>query len=113
VSSIPTLRRALAAVLAVAAAVYVGDYLYLRVRMRHPKPSDPIESMTRTRVLAIPQKNGKYDYQIDITQPTERLTCVHSLFPHYGDQPCWYLKPRLNRPVRVSSRGPKGPKGVG
>jgi hypothetical protein len=104
VSRFPTLRRSLAVVLALVVAVYVGDYLYLRLRMLHPKPSDPFESMTRTRVLAIPLKNGKTDYQIDLTQPSERLTCVHSLFPHYGDKPCWYLKPRLNEPIRVSSR---------
>jgi hypothetical protein len=99
-----TPRRSLALTLALAAAVYAGDYLYLRLRMVHPKPSDPFESMSRTRVLAIPRKNGGYDYQIDVTQPTERLTCVHSLFPHFGDRPCWYLKPRLNEPVRVGLR---------
>lgn len=57
--------------------------------------------MTRTRLLAIPKKNGKYDFQIDELQPTEALTCVHALFPHYGDKPCWYLKPRLNRPIAI------------
>ena len=82
--------------------VYAADYLYLRIRMRHPTPASPFESMTRTRVLAIPQKSGKLDYQIDQVQPVETLSCVHSLFPHYGDQPCWYLKPRLNRPIPVS-----------
>jgi hypothetical protein len=103
-----TLRRSLGLVLTVVVALYVADYLYLRLRMLHPTPSDPFESMTRTRVLAIPQKNGKTDYQIDLTQPSERLTCVHSLFPHYGDRPCWYLKPRLNDAVPVSSRGLAG-----
>ena len=85
-----------------AASVYAGDYLVLRVRMLRATPSEPFELMTRTRVLAIPQKNGKYDYQIDQAQPVEVLTCVHALFPHYGDQPCWYLKPRLNQPIPVT-----------
>lgn len=83
-------------------ALYAGDYLYVRVRMLHATPINPFETLTRARVLAIPQKNGKFDYQIDQTQPVETLTCVHSLFPHYGDPPCWYLKPRLNQPIPVS-----------
>jgi len=102
------LQWSLGALLALAAVLYGGDDAYVRLRMRHAKPGDPFESLTRTRVLAIPQKNGRYDYQIDRTQPTEQLTCVHSLFPHFGDQPCWYLKPRLNEPLRVS-RGTRSP----
>lgn len=95
-------KRVLFGLVAAFAAVYAGDYVYLRIRMLHPKPAIPFESITRTRVLAIPQKNGKFDYQIDQAQPVETLTCVHSLFPHYGDQPCWYLKPRINQPIPVS-----------
>ena len=95
-------QRTLAGILGIFALVYAADYLYLRVRMRHPTPNRPFESMTRTRVLAIPQKSGKFDYQIDQTQPVETITCVHSLFRHYGHQPCWYLKPRLNQPIPVN-----------
>jgi len=96
------LQRILAGLAGVLVLVYSADYLYLRIRMRHATPTIPFESLTRTRVLAIPQKSGKYDYQIDQVQPVENLTCVHSLFPHGGDPPCWYLKPRLNRPIQVS-----------
>lgn len=96
------LKRILAGLAVALIAIYAGDYGYLRVRMLHRTPTEPLESMTRTRVLAIPQKSGKFDYQIDQTQPVETLTCVHSIFPHYGDQPCWYLKPRLNQPIPVS-----------
>lgn len=94
--------RCLFPILALVACVYVVDYLVLRVRMLHATPASPFESMTRTRVLAIAQKGGKTDYQIDQVQPVETLTCVHSLSPHYGDQPCWYLKPRLNQPIPIS-----------
>jgi len=102
VTRLENVQRTLAGILGIFALVYAADYLYLRVRMRHPTPNSPFESMTRTRVLAIPQKSGKFDYQIDQTQPVETITCVHSLFPHYGDQPCWYLKPRLNQPIPVN-----------
>lgn len=99
---IQILKRILAGLVIAFLAVYASDYFYLRIRMVHRTPTNPFESMTRTRVLAIPQKSGKFDYQIDETQPVETLTCVHSLFPHYGDQPCWYLKPRLNQPIPIS-----------
>ena len=102
VQRVPILQRILAGLVGLVVLVYAADYVYLRIRMRHPTLTNPFESVTRTRVLAIPQKNGKFDYQIDQTQPVETLTCVHALFPHYGDQPCWYLKPRLNRPIPVS-----------
>jgi hypothetical protein len=94
--------RALASLLALVACIYVVDYLVLRVRILHTLPTSPFESMTRTRILAIAQKGGKTDYQIDQVQPIETLTCVHALFPHYGDQPCWYLKPRLNQPITIN-----------
>jgi hypothetical protein len=87
--------------LVLVACAYAADYLVLRIRMLHAMPTAPFESMTCTRILAIAQKGGKTDYQIDQLQPVETLTCVHTLFPHYGDQPCWYLKPQLNQPIPI------------
>jgi hypothetical protein len=78
---------------------YATDYLYVRIRMIHPKPADPFESMTTLRVLAIPEKNGKTEYEVDAQNPEQTATCVHSLFPHYGYSPCWYVKPRINQPI--------------
>ncbi len=94
--------RAFVMLLLTAASIYGGDYLVLRIRITRATATTPFESMTRTRVLVIPQKNGKFDYEVDQLQPQETLTCVHALFPHYGDQPCWYLKPRINQPIPVS-----------
>jgi hypothetical protein len=79
--------------------VYFGDYLYVRVRMLHPKPADPFESIKSLRILAIPEKNGKTEYEVDAQNPEQTVTCVHSLFPHYSYSPCWYVKPRINRPI--------------
>jgi hypothetical protein len=93
--------RAPAALLLLALVVYTADYVVLRVRMRQATPTMPFEMMTRARLLAIQEKGGKTDYQLDEVQPTETLTCVHALFPHYGDQPCWYMKPRLNQPIPI------------
>ena len=79
--------------------LYGSDYLYVRVRMAHPKVADPFESMKSLRVLAIPEKNGKTEYEVDALNPEQTVTCVHSLFPHFGYSSCWYIKPRINRPI--------------
>lgn len=79
--------------------LYFGDYLYIRIRALRPKPADPFESIKRLRVLAIPEKNGKTEYEVDAQNPEQTVTCVHSLFPHDGYSPCWYAKPRINRPI--------------
>lgn len=92
-------KRALIAILTALAICYVGDYFWFRVRMIHPKPADPLESMKALRVLAIPEKGGKTSYEIDQQNPEQTVTCVHSLFPHGGSSPCWYVKPRLNQPI--------------
>ena len=92
-------KRAILLVAGCAAIVYGADYLYFRFRMLRPKPADPLESITALRVLAIPEKNGKTEYEVDAQNPEQTVTCVHSLFPHEGCSPCWYVKPRINRPI--------------
>ena len=85
----------------VLALLYGSDYLYLRVRMLHPKPASPFESLKALRVLAIPEKNGKTEYEVDTQNPEQTVTCVHALFPHSGYSPCWYVKPRINQPIAM------------
>jgi hypothetical protein len=94
--------RVVAAVLLLTAFAFVLDYIVLRFRMLHATVTAPFEYLTRNRLLAIKVKNGTYQYELDQVNPTETLTCVHSLFPHFGDQPCWYLKPRLHRPIPIN-----------
>jgi hypothetical protein len=94
-------KRLFVGMVVVVVLAFVADYVYVRIRMIRPQPSDPFEKLTRNRLLAIPQKSGKLDYEPDQVQPTDTLTCVHSLFPHYGDQPCWYLKPHISDPIPV------------
>jgi hypothetical protein len=92
-------KRILIALMAALGLVYCGDFLYLQVRMLHPKAADPFESFNALRVLAIPEKNGKIEYEVDAQNPEQTVTCVHSLFPHAGFSPCWYVKPRINQPI--------------
>ena len=92
-------KRIFVALMAVFALVYCGDYLWFRARMIHPRPGNPLETLTATRVLAIPEKGNRTSYEIDQQNPVLTVTCVHSLFPHSGYSPCWYIKPRINRPI--------------
>jgi len=39
------------------------------------------------RFYAMPLKGSKTEYG---DAGTENVTCVHSLFPHFGYSPCWY-----------------------
>ena len=92
-------KRGLISLLAAFALAYIGDSLWFRVRLMHPKPTDPLEAFTTPRVLAIAEKGGKTSYEIDQQNPEQTVTCVHSWFPHAGYSPCWYVKARLNQPI--------------
>jgi hypothetical protein len=92
------LRLAVCLVIAMA-AVYAGDSISLRLRMRHTTATDPFETLTAPRVLAISEKGNKTEYQIDVESPTQTVTCVHALFPHNGYSTCWQVQRTLHQPV--------------
>ena len=94
-------KRILIGTAAAFAVLYVSDYVSVLIRAMHAKADDPFESLKSLRVLAIPEKNGKTEYEVDAQNPEQTVTCVHSLFPHDGYSPCWYVKPRINRPVAM------------
>ena len=80
------LVRALAALVIVSASAYVLDYLVLRFRIASNR--QPFGSITVHPYYAVPQKGQKTEFILG--DPTVQQ-CVHSLFPHMGDNPCWYL----------------------
>jgi hypothetical protein len=79
--------------------LYAGDYAWVHIRAIHPKLTDPFESLTAFRILAIPQKYGKTEYAVDAVNPQQTVTCVHSIFPHYGYAPCWYVSRKIIKPI--------------
>jgi hypothetical protein len=74
-------------------ALYAGDYLLLRARIA-ARGADAATS-TVTIFSAALLKNGKFSVFYD--QP-ETQTCVRSIFPWLGYQPCWYLK---RHPIKI------------
>jgi|SRR5277367_1421966 len=67
-------------------ALYVGDYLLLHARIAM-RGADAATS-TVTIYYAALLKNGKFSVFYD--QP-QTQSCVRSIFPWLGYQPCWYL----------------------
>jgi hypothetical protein len=81
------------------AVLYAGDFISLRLRMRHSTATNPFETLTAPRVLAISEKGNKTEYQVDAENPTQIVTCVHALFPHDGYSTCWQVERTLHQPV--------------
>jgi hypothetical protein len=68
------------------AIVYGVDLCVFRYRLATKR--QPFGSVTVEHYDAVLHKDGKSELIFD---PPVQQTCVHSLFPHVGDPPCWYL----------------------
>ena len=90
------LQRILIAVIVSIIAIYAGDYLLLRFRIATNR--NPFGTVTIRPYYAVPQKDGKTEFLLDDPQDQP---CVHSLFPHAGDDPCWYLSRRKDKRINM------------
>src|SRR5260370_3568732 len=57
------LKRLMIGLIVALGLFYGSDYLYLRIRILHPKPANPSESPKSLRFLPIPDKNRRTGYQ--------------------------------------------------
>jgi len=89
------LPRAIVFLLAGVAVVYAADYLLLRYRVAANR--NPYGTVTVQPYYAVPRKDHKTEFLFDDPQDQ---TCVNSLFPHFGDSPCWYLN--RNKQKRIN-----------
>src|SRR5579863_225308 len=94
--------RILYALLMLLALAYGYDYASVRHRMSAKKQGDPFDVVTYPHLLAIPQKGNKVDYELDAQAPLESDPCVHSLFPHFGYTPCWYVLRKAKTPTQMT-----------
>jgi hypothetical protein len=69
--------------------IYACDYLSVRYRIA--KNREPFGVVKIQRYYAVRQKDGKTEF---LFLEPETQQCVHSLFPHLGCNPCWYVKRR-------------------
>lgn len=91
-----------AALAAAGALAYLADYLSLRLGIPH---RDQFDSVEVRHFYAVKLKNRQTSYMFDDPQATE---CVNALFPHFGDNPCWYTKRHTTVEIKIDA-GPFGP----
>jgi hypothetical protein len=91
-----TILRGALATLALILTVYICDYCSLRFQIPGGRPQ--FGQVAVNTLYVIQQKNGKTEYQFG--QPETDL-CVHSLFPHFGSNPCWYATRHTERRVEI------------
>ena len=91
--------RVLYGLILLLAIAYGYDYASIRRRASAHKPGDPYDVVTYPHLLAIPQKGNKVEYALDAQAPFVTESCVHSLFPHSGYTPCWYVQWRAKSPT--------------
>jgi hypothetical protein len=86
------LKRIGVAAVALLIIWYIGDYLSLRMRR------EPTSIVQITKFYAVPQKDGRTSYE---PGESETETCVNSMFPHMGYNPCWYVKRHRNQQINL------------
>jgi hypothetical protein len=95
------LTRLVAGLAVVCFIVYAVDFSWYHLRLAAPTLGVPTSSVHRLRMLAIPEKGNRIEYQLDETRPEEDLPCTRTLFPHSSEQPCWYVSRHANDPISM------------
>jgi len=80
------LQRVILAVIAAAALIYAGDYLWAK-HMVAGGNSAALGTVMVHHEWDVPRKDGRVEF--DMEAP-EAESCIHSIFPHFGYVTCWY-----------------------
>ena len=88
-------KRTLLAIVAAAALTWCADWAILAVR-----GANGFGSVEVRRRYAVHLKGKRVEQ--DLAKP-ETDDCVRSLFSHYDDLPCWYLKRHKDQVLDVDS----------
>lgn len=90
------LLKMLAWLCVISAIVYAGDYISLRFRI--PGNREQYGVVDVQVLYAIQEKANRTEFTLG---PVEKQRCVQSLFPHFGETPCWYLRRHRERWVEI------------
>lgn len=90
----PLAKRITTIVVVLLCILYFGESISVRYRI--PASRDPLGTVQISKLYAVPQKGGKTEYE---PGESETQTCVHSIFPHLGYSPCWYLNRHRNQEI--------------
>jgi hypothetical protein len=78
--------RSLLGMLVLLAITYAADSGVFQYRLS--KQRQPFGSVAVEHYTSVEHKDGRAELFFD---PPVQQTCVHSLFSHAGNPPCWYL----------------------
>jgi hypothetical protein len=81
---------------ALLALTYAADYA--RIRYKVAAKQNPFGSVKVYRYYAVEEKARKTEYVFD---RADTETCVHSLFPQLGYNPCWYVRRHTQRQTNL------------
>ena len=96
--SIAKLQRIILAAVVAAFLLYGGDWAVLKAR-----GSRGFDTVNIT--LGTPMKDGRVQI---FTGANQTQTCVNSLFPHFGYNPCWYVRQNSTQLVERRESSPAG-----
>lgn len=88
--------KSLTGLICAAALLYVVDWLVFRIRVGHN--AGAMGSVTVNAYYAVPQKNGKTEYDFQSSGPQ---ACANAIFPHMGYLPCWYLRRHTDQETKL------------
>jgi hypothetical protein len=80
---------------------YAFDLSWYHLRLAIPRLGVANSFVHRVRLLAIPDKGNKTEYQIDAVTPEEDVPCTRTLFPHAQHNPCWYVSRHAKDPIAM------------
>jgi hypothetical protein len=80
---------------------YAFDLTWYHIRLAAPRLGAANSSVHRIRLLAIPDKANKTEYQIDAVTPEEDVPCARTIFPHAQRNPCWYVSRHAKDPISM------------
>jgi hypothetical protein len=90
---VAAVKRISAAVLAFLAIFYGADYLSARWR-----GAAALGTVQVQPYYAVPLKDGKTEFMM---LDPETRTCVKSVAPHFGYEPCWYLDGKKEQRIQM------------
>lgn len=90
------LLSAAAALVILVAVVYAADYLAARYQI--PKSHQLYSTIKVQPYYAVRLKDNKTEFYF-LDPQTE--VCIHSLFPHFGHRPCWYVSRNTQKRINM------------
>lgn len=91
-----TVLNVLLGMMCATALLYVADWAVFRIRLA--RGAGALESVTVNAYYAVPEKNGRTEYDFQSSGPQ---ACANAIFSHMGYLPCWYLRKHADQEIKL------------